>query len=233
MKFTEEQLRLAAKRVDERLLAGLPDETECINYEFSDSFEQKMNTLIEQVKNNEISPAKVAMGWQYYTRNGLVAILLCFMLTCISMPEAVLAGYQKLVEVIETVVTEYTEYRYHSNETADAEFVPVTFGWLPEGMEEVETRIRKTSLYVSCKSQNNYFKLTQRMITENKDITYIVDTEDAEVETRYIGTESVELIFEDGAYNFVWLHETFHLKGQSNLSSDEIMEILKNLKFTE
>lgn len=158
MKFTEEQLRLAAKRVDERLLAGLPDETECMDYKFSDAFEQDMNWLIKQVKNNEISPAKVAMGWQYYTRNGLVAILLCFMLTCISMPEAVLAGYQKLVEVIETVVTEYTEYRYHSNETADAEFVPVTFGWLPEGMEEVETRIRKTSLYVSCKSQNNYFK---------------------------------------------------------------------------
>lgn len=233
MKFTEEQLRLAAKRVDERLLAQLPNETDCMDYEFSAAFEQDMTRLLEKVKDNRVSPVKVAMGWQYYTRNGLVAVLLCFMLSCIAMPEVVLAGYQKLVEVIETVVTEYTEYRYHSNETADAEFVPVTFGWLPEGMERVETRLRETSLYVFCKSQNNYFKLTQRMITENKDITYIVDTEAAELETKYIGTESVELIFEDGVYNFVWLHETYHLKGQSNLSSDEIMEILNNLKFTK
>ena len=233
MKFTEEQLRIAAKRADDRLFAQLPDEAACMDYTFSETFEQNMAHLIEQVKADRIAPAKVSMGWRYYTRNGLVAVLLCFMLSCIAMPDIVLAGYQKLVEVIETVVTEYTEYRYHSSETADAEFVPVTFGWLPDGMEEVETRLRETSLYVSCKSQNNYFKMTQRMITESKDITYIVDTEDAEVETRCIGTEAVELIFEDGVYNFVWLHDVYHLKGQSNLSSDEIMEILNNLKFKE
>lgn len=233
MKFTEEQLRLAAKRVDERLLANLLKEAECMNYTFSDSFERNMNALIEQVKNNEISSAKAVMGWQYYTRNGLVAILLCFLLSCIAMPEAVLAGYQKLVEVIETVVTEYTEYRYHSSENADTEFVPVSFGWLPEGMTEEQYRKTENTSHIVLRNENYYFRLDQRMITQDNDITYVVDTEDAEIEKYYIGTESVVLILEDGVYSFVWLHEMYHLKGQSNLSSNEIMEILKNIKFIE
>ena len=40
MRFTEEQLRLAAKRVDQRLLAQLPDESDCLDYHFSEVFEK-------------------------------------------------------------------------------------------------------------------------------------------------------------------------------------------------
>lgn len=233
MRFTEEQLRLAAKRADERLLAQLPDESDCLEYQFSEAFEQKMDGFMEQVKNNQISPVKVSMGWRYYIRSGLAAVLLCFLLTWMTMPEAVLAGYQKLVEVIETVVTEYTEYRYRSDETADAEFVPVTFGYLPEGMEEVNRNMTQRRMDIYFENQNQYFTLKQKLLTEENGMTMKVDTEDAEVETIYIGTEAVELIFEDGVYSFVWLHERYHLKGQSNLSSDEIVGILKNLKFTD
>ena len=64
MRFTEEQLRLAAKRVDQRLLAQLPDESDCLGYPFSEALEQKMHCLIEQVRNNQIPPAKVSMGWR-------------------------------------------------------------------------------------------------------------------------------------------------------------------------
>lgn len=233
MRFTEEQLRLAAKRVDQRLLAQLPDESDCLDYQFSEAFEQKMHCLMEQVRNNQISPAKVSMGWRYYTRNGLVAVLLCFLLTWITMPEAVLAGYQKLVEVMETVVTEYTEYRYRSNETADAEFVPVTFGYLPEGMEEEEYREMGNSFRIILQSNNHYFRLVQRLLTEENGLTIKVDTEDAVVEKVYIKNEEVILILEDGVYNYIWLHGAYHFIGQSNLPADEIMEILKNLKFTE
>lgn len=230
MKFTEEQLRLAAKRVDERLLAGLPDETECINYEFSDSFEQKMNTLIEQVKNNEISPAKVAMGWQYYTRNGLVAILLCFLLACITMPNVVLAGYQKLINVIETVVTEYTEYRYESSERSDALFVPVKFGYLPDGMEVVKYRETETSIHTLMRNENHYFNLDQRLLTIEDGLTYIFDTEDAETEFLFIQHEEIQLILKDKIYSYVWLHGAYQITGQSDLPRDEIIKILETVK---
>ena len=233
MRFTEEQLRLAAKRVDQRLLAQLPDESDCLDYPFSEALEQKMHCLMEQVRNNQIPPAKVSMGWRYYTRTGLVAVLLCFLLTWITMPEAVLAGYQKLVEVIETVVTEYTEYRYHSNETADAEFVPVTFGYLPEGMEEVNRNMTERRMDVYFENHNQYFTLKQKLLTEENGMTIKVDTEDAVVEKVYIKNEEVILILKHGVYDYIWLHGVYHFVGQSNLPADEIIEILKNLKFTE
>ena len=230
MKFTEEQLRLAAKRVDERLLAQLPDEAECAEYQFSESFEQNMNRLIEQVKNHQISAAKVPMGWRYYTRNGLVAVLLCFILTCITMPEAVMAGYQKLVDVIETVVTEYTEYRYHSNETADAAFVPVTFGYLPDGMEEIERNITERRMDIYFENESGYFDFSQKLLTEENGMAYIVDTENAHIKIYRIGSEEMQLILKDGVYNYIWVHGKYLISGQTNLTDEEIVKILGSLK---
>lgn len=230
MKFTEEQLRIAAKRADDRLFAQLPDEAACMDYTFSETFEQNMAQLIEQVKENRIAPAKVPMGWRYYTRNGLVAVLLCFMLSCIAMPDVVLAGYQKLVEVIETVVTEYTEYRYHSNETADAEFVPVTFGWLPEGMEEVERNLTERRMNVYFENESRYFDFSQKILTEENGMTYIIDTENADIETYYIGSETVQLVLKSGAYDYTWVHGKYLISGQTNLSSEEIVKILDSLQ---
>lgn len=230
MKFTEEQLRIAAKQADDRLFTQLPDEAACMDYTFSETFEQNMAQLIEQVKADRIAPAKVPMGWRYYTRNGLVAVLLCFMLSCIAMPDVVLAGYQKLVEVIETVVTEYTEYRYHSNETADAEFVPVTFGWLPEGMEEVERNLTERRMNVYFENESRYFDFSQKILTEENGMTYIIDTENADIETYYIGSETVQLVLKSGAYDYTWVHGKYLISGQTNLSSEEIVKILDSLQ---
>lgn len=230
MKFTEEQLRIAAKRADERLFAQLPDEAACMEDMFSETFEQNMAQLIEQVKADRIAPAKVSMGWRYYTRNGLVAVLLCFMLSCMAMPDIVLAGYQKLVEVIETVVTEYTEYRYHSSETADAEFVPVTFGWLPEGMEEVERNLTERRMNVYFENESRYFDFSQKILTEENGMTYIIDTENADIETYYIGSETVQLVLKSGAYDYTWVHGKYLISGQTNLSSGEIVKILDSLQ---
>ena len=230
MKFTEEQLRIAAKRADDRMFAQLPDEAVCMDYTFSETFEQNMAQLIEQVKADRIAPAKVSMGWRYYTRNGLVAVLLCFMLSCIAMPDIVLAGYQKLVEVIETVVTEYTEYRYHSSETADAEFVPVTFGWLPDGMEEVELELTERRMDVCFESETEYFEFRQKILTEENGMTYLVDTENADIENYYIGSETVQLVLKSGAYDYTWVHGKYLISGQTNLSSGEIVKILDSLQ---
>lgn len=233
MKFTEEQLRIAAKRADDRLFAQLPDEAACMDYTFSETFEQNMAHLIEQVKADRIAPAKVSMGWRYYTRNGLVAVLLCFMLSCITMPDIVLAGYQKLVEVIETVVTEYTEYRYHSSETADAEFVPVTFGWLPDGMEEVERELTERRMDVCFESEKQFFDFSQKLLTEENGMAYIVDTEDAYIKIYNIGAEEVQLILKNDVYNYTWIHGKYLISGQTNLSDKEVLRILESLYLNE
>lgn len=227
MKFTEEQLRRAARRADEILLAQLPDEEECMEHEFSEEFERKMEELIQQVKDGTVPPAKVSMGWRYYVRNGMAAVLLCFLLACVTMPEAVLAGYQKLVEVIETVVTEYTEYRYQSNKAADSEFKPITLNYLPEGMQQTSYRETEASMHILFQNENSYFEFEQRLLTDENGMTYIIDTEGVQPEIRYIGTEEVQLILKDGVYSYLWIHESNQITGQSNLSAEEIMKILE------
>lgn len=195
---------------------------------FSEEFERKMEELIQQVKDGTVPPAKVSMGWRYYVRNGVAAVLLCFLLACVTMPEAVLAGYQKLVEVIETVVIEYTEYRYQSNEAADSEFKLITLNYLPEGMQQTSYRETESSMHILFQNENSYFEFEQRLLTIENGMTYIIDTEDVQLEVRYIGTEEVQLILKDGVYSYLWIHESNQITGQSNLSAEEIMKILEN-----
>ena len=173
------------------------------------------------------------MGWQYHTRNGMVAVLLCFIMTFLVAPEAVIAGYQKLVEVIETVVTEYTEYRYNSQESSDSEFEPVTFGYLPEGFVETDTYQSERLYSVVFRRNELYFSLEQSILTEDGELQYLVDTENAEIIYQYIGHEKVQLILKDESYNYVWLHGKYLITGQSNLSADEIMEILEKTTLKE
>ena len=194
---------------------------------------QEMQEFIEKVKRGEIKQKRVSLGWQYHTRNGLVAVLLCFIMTFLAVPEAVIAGYHKLVEVIEIVVTEYTEYHYNSQESSDSEFEQITFEYLPEGFTETDV-FQKERLYsVVFRKNEQYFSLEQSILTEEDGLRYIVDTENAEVDQRYIGHEEVQLILKDESFNYIWLHEKYLITGQSNLSADEIMEILEQTTLKE
>ena len=229
MRFTEKQLCQAARRADEKLLSQLSDETSYQEYVFSETFEQKMKWLIQQMRVKNIKQKKVFLGWQYYIRNGVAVILLCFFLTCITIPNVVQAGYYKLIEVIETVLTEYTRYQYHSTEQTDELFIPVTFGYLPEGMKEITYRETETSVHTIYRNQYQYFRLEQRIFRHIDGMTYIIDTEDMTIETVCIGTEKIQLIKKNGVYSYVWLHEKYHIKGQSNLSIEEIIKILETI----
>ncbi|MBQ5703173.1 MAG: DUF4367 domain-containing protein [Peptococcaceae bacterium] len=229
MKLNDDILRSAATLLRDEKLEALSDENEYSAHIFSDEFEQEMQEFIEKVKRGEIKQKRVSLGWQYHTRNGLVAVLLCVIMTFLAVPEAVIAGYHKLVEVIEIVVTEYTEYHYNSQESSDSEFEQITFEYLPEGFTETDV-FQKERLYsVVFRKNEQYFSLEQSILTEEDGLRYIVDTENAEVDQRYIGHEEVQLILKDESFNYIWLHEKYLITGQSNLSADEIIKILEKI----
>lgn len=232
MKLDEDVLRRAAEIVRDKKIEEIDQiEQEMPEHIFSDEFEANMQTLIAQVKRGEIKPYKVSMGWQYYVRHGMVAVLVCALLTCIAAPQAVMAGYHKIVDVIETVVTEYTEYRYHVNNATNSELGKITFGYLPEGLEIVKERNTDSSYHAEYENGDKYFTITQRLLTEDGSMTYIMDTENAELDSQYIYGEEVLLVYKDNTYNYVWLHENYHIRGISNLSSEEIIKILQDINF--
>ena len=230
MKISEEQLCRAAKLADAIDLASLPDKEHCPKYTFSPQFEIKMQTLIEQVNDHEITPYKVFRGYSYYMKHSIVAVLIAFLLTCVTMPEAVVAGNHKLIDVIETVVTEYTEYRYHSTVPGNAQFVPLEFGYLPEGMEVVDRYEDDTELYILCRDETSHFTLNQILITEENSFKYIVDTENAYVETKSLFGTNLDLIYKDNLIMYVWQYNKYHISGRSNLPIEEVEKILNNLK---
>ena len=232
MKLTEEQLRRAAKLAQQKDLARLP---ECDTIVISSRLEQKMQNLIKQMQHGEIQPARAAMGWRYYTRNGIAAVLICFLLTCAAMPQAVIAGCQRLIQMVETVFEEYTQQEYTSNVSADTQFVPVTFGYIPKGMIETKREETADSLRIALESleKDKVFVLRQELLIEDIISTYIVDTEEAEKETLLILGETVEFIQKNRQIKFVWNHTAYRITGKTNLPMNEVTKILEATQFND
>lgn len=232
MKLTDDQLHRAAALAQERLFSQLPQEEQC-QHIFSEQFEQNMQRLIAEWKQGNIQPDKVHMGWQYYTRNSIAAVLLCFLLACFTMPEVVQAGCQRIIEAVETVFEEYTEYRYHSNAAGDTEFVPLQFGYLPEGMIETEREEHPTRLFLSFDKGSSYIIVNQTLLTEETGVTYGIDTEDALTKIFMINNNQVRFIYKENRIHFIWLHGAYQITGQTNLPEDEVIKILENVEFGE
>lgn len=231
MQLNDDVLCRAATLVRDRKMNALSEYEAYPEHEFSEAFETEQQEIMNQLGKGEIKPYKVSMGWQYYARHGLVAVLVCFLLTCIAAPQAVMAGYHKLVEVIETVVTEYTEYRYQVNETVDDTLQQVTFGYLPEGMEITEELIQDRSYYVEYRKDKNFFRLEQLLLTDEDGLGHIVDTENATVEQYMIKGTEAKFISKRGMNGYVWVYGKYLITGQSNLSVEEMIEILESVQY--
>lgn len=237
MKFTDEELREAAVQAEKYLLAQLPPEDAC-GHEFSPEFEERMAVLINDVKHNKIKQRHARLGWQLYTRNSLAAALLCFALAFLTMPEAVIANCQKVIEAVETVFNEYTEYRYTSNASSETEFHPLVLGYLPEGMEEVEDAREETtgmiySLYTD-KENVRTLAIRQYLVTEKlKQAAYKVDSENVQIETILIQNDEIQLLTKKGKFDFYWTHGAYHISGQTNVSREELLSILEKIEFPQ
>ena len=225
-KISEKELRQAAVQAEAYLQAQLPAPESCTDHG-SAQLEQTLQKLLAQVQRGEITPAPLHMGWQYYTRNSAAAVLLCFLLACITMPEAVMAGCQTVIQAVKSVLVEYTEFHYTSTAPADTKFVPLQFGYLPEGLVETEREENETELFLSFDKDNTYIIITQKLLSEDTSHTYIVDTEDAEQKTLTIQGEEVHFIYKENRIQFIWLHGSYKITGQSNLPEDEVIKILE------
>ena len=231
MQLNDDVLCRAAALVRDKRMNSLSEYEEYPVHEFSEAFETEMQGLMDKLGKGEITPYKVSMGWQYYARHGLVAVLVCILLTCFAAPQAVMAGYQKLIEVIETVVTEYTEYRYQVNATVSNEFQQVMFGYLPGGMELTEELIQDRSYYVEYRKDKKFFRLEQILLTDEDGLGHIVDTENATVEQHMIKGTEVKFISKRGINGYVWVYGKYLITGQSNCSVEEMIKILESIQY--
>ncbi len=232
MKFTEDELRAAAVEARRYMLSQLPDEDSC-QHCFSEQFEQDMEVLRRKVRANQVAQKQAFLGWPYYARRGIAAVLLCFVLACFTMPETVLAGYRYLIEVIETVWDEYTEFRYHSDASADTEFQPLELQYLPEGMEEVrreENVDGGMSLMYINRDEGYYLDIYQKLVVYVKDVMYVTDTENADVEMLELDNRTIMLVEKEEKIYFNGIYNVYQISGQTNLSKEEVIKVLEKIK---
>lgn len=233
-KISDEELRVAANEVLKYELAIFDSYGDYPDHLFRGEFRLKMATLLHDAKRGAVKAAEYSMGFAFYAKRCIAAVLLIFTLTCIAMPETVMAGYQKLIEVIETVFEEYTEYRYRVNDVGGIEedFRLIKLGYLPEGMQEVE-RI-KTDILLDLTYKNakgEYLTVYQQLITEKNQIVYEIDTKEANIEEYITNERNIKLIFEEKRINFIFINEAYCIIGQTNISKKEIIEILNKIEF--
>ena len=231
MNLNDEKLKRAAKIVAKTELKQWSDFEEYPEPEFSEKFQKEMQALIYDVNANKVKQDKVRMGWQYYSKRGIAAVLLCFLLSCVIMPEAVMAGCQRLIEAVQTVFREYTEYQFDSREKADSQFVPLTFGYIPENLYEHEIELTEKSYFVDYINAegNIIFVLEQELLTKGMDSTYIADTENAKEKYYMVKNSEVQFIEKNGRIQFVWICGAYRITGQTRLPEEEIILILENI----
>ena len=229
MKLDEAQLQRAARLADTAELTFWTEKASASEHIFSESFEADWRQLCARVADHQIPPYRVSLGWPYYVRRSIAVVLLCGLLACLTMPEVVQAGCEKLVEAVKHMVTEYTEYRYHSTVSDDTEMVPLHISYLPEGMQQTEYHADEYELRVLYQKGQQYFTLDQRLVTENDQLVYLFDTEDARIENTTLHSAKLELIYKEDRITYIWLYGAYHISGTSNLGIEELQKILNGL----
>ena len=232
--ITEEELREAAREVLEYELAIFDSYNDYPDHIFHGKFRLNMAALIHEVKRGAVEAAKYSMGFTFYAKQSIAAVLILFTLSCIAMPETVLAGYHKLIEVIETVFEEYTEYRYRVNDDGGIEetFKPLKLGYLPEGMEEVRCREYVDNADILYMNEDGfYLNIHQKKFIKNDGTVFFTDN--SVTISKVIRLEGKDVLFnyEGEEIYYYFLCDRYLISGITNLSEKELVKILRTLNF--
>lgn len=208
-----------------------PDET----HVFHSSYITAMQDLRNKIEDETIEPARVRMGWQYYARKGLAAVLIGALLAGVAMPERVMAGYKWLIRIMEELFTDRTEYRYTSDVSENVEFVQMKFGYLPENMElkneEKENEYIKLVFSKENVQAPHYFMISQSILTETRRRLFGTNLEIYATEIIAINGELIEISLRENIIYFTWIHDVWHISGQTDLPKNELLNILTNIQF--
>jgi hypothetical protein len=232
--ISDEEIAEACRLLMAYEVATIPQESAYDDIR-SETYIAYMERLLAQAKAGTLIAPNVPMGWQYYTRKGLAAILIAALLAGIAMPERVMAGYRWLVEVIEQFFeNRKTEYIYTSNADEDIEFVPMQFGYMPEGMDcEVKENNETEKILKLLYSRNidgkfEYFEITQALLNDKR--VHGSNTEIYYTEIVVVNNELIKVYVRQDIIHFSWVNDQYHMRGQTNLPREKLINILKNVE---
>lgn len=210
--------------VERKILDTLPDNEE-IEYQFSDEFEQKMQTLIrrEELKRKYKVPIKT---WRRVAAMFLI-VLTGFSVSVMSVD----AVREKVFSYVRTIYDTYVSTHYFVREDATNEFVPLYPTYLPEGYDLVIEDVGDDYLILTYETESKkVIAIHEQLILD--EMVSNTDNELENKETCEIHEVTGSIKYgEDNVISIDWA------KGQcrynvtaTNLTVDEMIRIAESLQ---
>lgn len=231
MRITDDLLFAHAAEAADIWLGSLPSNEDLPEMKCSKSFERKMHRLIKEQRR---SPK--ANKILRYLKRSVAAVLVVAMLSFggIMTVEAYRA---RVIEIVVQVFNELTEYRFSSEVNHGENAVPpdITFGFIPDGMEEIENRITSTKRrYVMYEDEaGRFFELTQRLIGNSGEYQTILDTEESDYEVIDIGGNEAFYNKKGQDCSIVWTDAEVLYRIYGNIEPSDLKEIAEKIKILE
>ena len=156
-------------------------------------------------------------------RKAIAIAIACVVLVIVLIPATSEAVRRRINELIKKVMPQYTEYQLDEELLGfDGKYYVPTY--IPEGFSQIESESEHTLSY--CNENNVYLDIA----ISNSSTVIQLNTEDAIVETVFIGDEYGEYIIKDGWACIIWSTEINIFTVEGDLPKEELISIAQNLK---
>lgn len=228
MKITDEMLFEHAAEARDIWLSTLPSDENIPYISTSKAFEKKMQKLIKEQRRTP----KTNKILRYMKQT--VAAILAVAILSFSGLMTVEAYREKVIEIVVHVFHELTDYRFASekSEVGDIALPEISFGYVPEGMQEVMDSIfADNSRYIVYEDDHgNFFELTQTAIGANGAFGTILDTEDSVYETTDVNGNEAFANIKDGDSSIFWIEDNVVYDLYGNLDLTKLKSIAEKIK---
>ena len=193
----------------------------------SQGFERKMNRLINAQKHSS-NTNKLIRGAKQVVAAVLVVAIISFggLMT-------VEAYREKVIDFITHVCSEFTEFRFTSDNltTGEIELPEVTFHYIPDGMPEVENRTTSTNYrYILYEDKSGrFFELIQQPIGADGKHGMILDTEDSTFESITINGNEAFYNIKGTDSIILWTDGNILYDLYGNIDFNELMRIAEEI----
>lgn len=229
MKITDSQLYKYVPKAEKLWLSWLPTDEEIPEHIFSKRFERKMKRLI---RNQRRTPRirKIFLTAKRITAAVLVLTMLSF-----SGLMTLEAYREKFIEMITEVMDDLTHFKIFSSWNESIRMGEIIFGYLPEGMSEVERMCDEET-----QGQIIYFedldgkqlRIDIQLVTEETDYEIILDTELVDSTKVDIAGNEAKLVVKGERSTLLWKDEPFILMVTGDMNSDELIQVAKGITVT-
>lgn len=210
MKITDELLEQYAPRAAEELLEELPDDADLPPHSFSPEFEQRVRHMEQR--------ARPQRRWM---RGAAAAVLACALLGGLASTPAGAYVYRQVWSFFTVLVS--------PDDTAPAA-APVSFGYLPEGLEPVsQEEISDGQWIVSFQSEDGVrLDVIQMPLSAEGDYHRELST-DGTVETVELDGVTYWIFTESGQTSLYWFRGSSEFVAVGTLDRETLLLVAKNI----